>query len=291
MNSENATLRSQLEKFGDPRETWGWETGEVDYIAQLAATAADVPELVTVASQWADPIDWPDEKNYVAGYAPIHAWRCLAQLRAEQAIHPLLNLMDQLDEGGDDWYLSEFPHVFAWIGRATLEPLRDFLANDEHEVFARVASAHALKELAERHPEMRDDVLKGLCDTLSQFQDTNETVNAFIISYLLDMQAVEAAELIERAHAANCVDISVNGNWNTVRRELGIDGLGLVPEALAQCRAFSVISPPGNDLADDISEIRTRRDDHATIRSGDKVGATRPGPCGGGKKYKKGGGR
>ncbi|MFP4356207.1 MAG: DUF1186 domain-containing protein [Phycisphaerae bacterium] len=287
MNSENATLRSQLEKFGDPRETWGWETGEVDYIAQLAATAADVPELVTVASQWADPIDWPDEKSYVAGYAPIHAWRCLAQLRAEQAIHPLLNLMDQLDEGGDDWYLSEFPHVFAWIGRATLEPLRDFLANDEHEVFARVASAHALKELAERHPEMRDDVLKGLCDTLSQFQDTNETVNAFIISYLLDMQAVEAAELIERAHAANCVDISVNGNWNTVRRELGIDGLGLVPEALAQCRAFSVISPPGNDLADDISEIRTRRDDHATIRSGDKVGRNAPCPCGSGKKYKK----
>jgi hypothetical protein len=287
MNTENTTLRSRLEKFGDPRETWRWETGEVDYIAQLAVTASDIPELVTVAMEWAEPIDWPDEKNYVAGYAPIHAWRCLAQLRAEEATSPLLNLMDQLDEAGDDWYLSEFPHVFAWIGPATLEPLRDFLANDEHEVFARVASAHALKELAERHPEMRDDVLKGLCDTLSQFQDTNETVNAFIISYLLDMQAVEAAELIERVHAANRVDISVNGNWNTVRRELGVEGLGLVPAALAQCRAFPVISPPDIVFADDTSEISTCRDDSATIRSGDKVGRNEPCPCGSGRKYKK----
>ena len=241
---------------------------------------------MAIALEWAEPIDWPDDDEYLAGYAPIHAWRCLAQLRAVQAIHPLLNLMDKLDEGGDDWYLEEFPHVFSLIGPDTLEPLRHYLANDGHEVFARVASAHALKELAERYPEMRDDVLKGLCDTLRRFQDTDETVNAFVISYLLDMRAVEAAELIERAYAANRVDISVSGNWNTVRQELGVEGLGLVPEDLARVRAFPSLFPPSSDTSGE-SGKRARRDDSATIRSSGKVGRNQPCPCGSGKKYKK----
>ncbi len=286
MKSVDATLRSRLEQFGDPRKTWRWETGEVDYIAQVAVTASEIPELVTIASEWAEPIDWPDDKDFVAGYAPIHAWRCLAQLRAVQAIHPLLNLMDQLDKGGDDWYLEEFPHVFAWIGPDALEPLTGYLANDEHEVFARVAAAGALKELAGRHPEVRDDALKGLCDTLSQFQDTDETVNAFIISGLLDLEAVDAAELIERAHAANRVDISVNGNWNSVRQELGVEGLGLVPEVLARARAFPSLLPPISDTGGK-SGPKARHDDSATIRSDDKVGRNEACPCGSGRKYKK----
>jgi len=42
-------LRERLERSGDPRKTWKWETGEVDYIAQLGLTAADVRELLAVA--------------------------------------------------------------------------------------------------------------------------------------------------------------------------------------------------------------------------------------------------
>ncbi len=282
MNSANTPLRSRLEQFGDPRKTWRWETGEVDYLAQLAVTAEDTPELVTIALEWAEPIDWPDDKNFVAGYAPIHAWRCLGQLRSEQAIRPLLNLMDPLAKGGDDWFLSEFPHICSRIGPATLKPLSEYLSNDEHEVFARVAAAHALQELATCHPEMRDDILAGMCDTLSRFQDTDETVNAFIISYLLDMQAVEAAELIERAHAANRVDLTVNGCWNTVRQELGVEGLGLVPEELASRSAFPGFLAPASE-----SDNVARRDGSATIRSSGKVGRNDPCPCGSGKKSKK----
>jgi hypothetical protein len=286
MSSESTDLRSRLERFGDPLETWGWKTGEVDYIAQLAVTPADIPELVTIALEWAESTEWPGDDDFFSDDAPIHAWRCLAQLRAEEAIAPLLGLMDRLDEAGDDWYLDEFPRVFAWIGPAALEPLREYLSNDEHALFARSVSAEALKELAARHPEMRDDVLKALCNTLSRFEDTDETVNAFIIGDLLDMRAVEAAELIERAHAADRVDLSVNGCWNTVRQELGVEGLGLVPEELADKRAFRNSLPPASVLRN-MPIARARRNDSATIRSSGKVGRNDPCPCGSGKKYKK----
>lgn len=101
-----ACLRERLERFGDPRRTWKWETGEVNYVTTLELTAADVPELLAIARKWAEPMDWPDDEDYVAGYAPIHAWRGLAQLGAGEAVPVLLEMMDPLDVDGDDWYLE-----------------------------------------------------------------------------------------------------------------------------------------------------------------------------------------
>ena len=132
----NAWTRS-----GDPRKTWQWRTGEVDYVAQLGLTAGDVPALLAIAREWAEPKDWPDDENYVAGYAPIHAWRGLAQLRAPEALAPLLEMMDPLDKTGDDWCLDEFPHVFGWIGPSCLAALSDYLADAQHAMYPRVAAA------------------------------------------------------------------------------------------------------------------------------------------------------
>ena len=145
-----ACLRERLERFGDPRRTWKWETGEVNYVTTLELTAADVPELLAIARKWAEPMDWPDDEDYVAGYAPIHAWRGLAQLGAGEAVPVLLEMMDPLDVDGDDWYLEEFPHAFAWIGPACLPALGDYLADARHSTYPRVAAGSGLRELAKR---------------------------------------------------------------------------------------------------------------------------------------------
>jgi hypothetical protein len=301
MDDTKESLRTRLEKFGDPRKTWKWQSGEVDYVAQFELTSADVPELLAIAREWAEPKEWPDDKDYVAGYAPVHAWRGLAQLGATAAIPLLLEMMDPLGESGDDWYLEEFPHAFAWIGPAALAPLRDYLADDKHGVYARIAAAHALRELAGRHPQTRDDVVIALRDALSRFQATDESLNAFIISYLLELKATDAAELIEQAHAADRVDIMVNGNWNHVRQELGVAGLGLVPEELAGRRAFPDLFsrfslPPLDDSDDDVAPKggHAKNADYLPvdevtppIRTSGKVGRNEPCPCGSGKKYKK----
>jgi hypothetical protein len=42
--------------------------------------------------------------------------------------------------------------------------------------------------------------------------------------------------VLERAHAADAVDISIAGNWDRVREDLGIEGQGLVPEDVASRR-------------------------------------------------------
>lgn len=217
--TDERPLIQGLRQFGDPRRSWRWKTGEVDYVAQLGLSDTDVPELLSVAKQWAQEQDWPEDKDDMSPYAPIHAWRALAQLKATQAVEPLLELIDPLDANGDDWYLQEFPHVFAWIGPVAIPALRDYLADADHADFPRSCAAHALKETAERHPPVRDEVVRMLIDALSRFDDTDTTINAFIIRYLLDMKATEAAEMIERAHAADRVDTAISGTWHTVRED------------------------------------------------------------------------
>ena len=300
-------LRGRLERFGDPYGMWQWRTGEVDYVAALALTAADVPELLAIAQQWAEPFDWPEDENDVSGYAPIHAWRGLAQLRATEAICPLLEMMGPMDELNDDWYLDEFPHVFALIGLASTAPLRDYLLDERHGVSPRIAAAGGLKELARRHAQVRDDVVKMLCEALSKFEQSDEMFNGLLVADLLDLKAVEAAELIERAHAADRVDIMVCGCWDTVRKELGVEGLGLVPKELATRKPFWFGSPEAHAKFEAAAEMLFRRpllpDDHwedsddsddvvpdgprLPLQPVKKAGRNDPCPCGSGKKYKK----
>ena len=48
---------------------------------------------------------------------------------------------------------------------------------------------------------------------------------------LVELRATQAAEPIERAFASNLLDVGMMGTWEDVRRELGVQGLGLkMPE-------------------------------------------------------------
>ncbi len=288
-------LRTCLERLGDPRNFHKWETGEVNYVATLELTAGDVPELLTIARKWAEPLNWPDDDEYVAGYAPIHAWRALAQLGATEAIPVLLEMVGPLDERADDWYLEEFPHAFAWIGPASLPALADRLADTRCPTYPRVSAASGLRELAKRHPETRQDVVDVLRRTLSGFEHEDQEVSAFIITDLLDLKATEAAELIERAYAADCVAIEIADNWNTVRKELGVAGLGLVPKELAGATWEWGFHAPGRrhdqGILPSSGQYKSVSDDMVDAAvpasSSTRIGRNQPCPCGSGKKYKK----
>jgi len=316
---ENSSVKSfllaRLEMYGDPRKTAAWEDGQEDYVAKLGLSAGDVPELLAIARTWAAPQnDWPDDEGYIAGYAPIHAWRCLAQLRAVEAIPVLLEMLDPLCDIHDDWHHEEFPDVFAWIGPLALKPLCDHLADRTHRTFSRVTAAHGLKELAQKYPQVRDETVKTLIDTVA-LQEPDVALNGLLTSFLLDLKkagvvaADEIAEVIERGYATGHVDTIICGNWNTVRAELGVEGLGLVPEESASRRPFAqfdwmrksflkVVQAQDQAqlgaLASGVSGNGVSASGPAgrgiatvTSRTVSKVGRNDPCHCGSGKKYKK----
>ena len=242
--SGTEALRRRLEDYGDPRRFPKWETGDVDYPANLGLSAADVPELLAIAKEWAQERDWPEDENDMSAYAPVHAWRALAQLRAMEAVVLFLEMLDPLDATGDDWYLEDFPYAFGWIGSSAVPALASYLADDSHAVYTRVCVGHGLREVARRCADARDEVVKALCEALTEFARNDASLNAFLVTYLLEIEATEAAALIERAYAADRVDVAVVGNWNAVRRELGVNGLELVPEHLARQRAWPLLGQP-----------------------------------------------
>ena len=74
------------------------------------------------------------------------------------------------------------------------------MADSAHGLWARVAAANGLQEIADQHPHTRDDVIAILAGQLEHFEEQDRTLNACIASDLAcDLKAVSAAPIIENA--------------------------------------------------------------------------------------------
>jgi len=227
-------LLHKLETFGDPRETWKWPDANPDYVTTLGLTQEDVPQLITITLQRLEYRDWPEDEDDYSGYAPIHAWRALAQLRVVEAVPMFLDMLDPMDKNDDDWYLEEFPWAFGYIGPPAIEAVTAYLQNTNHLEYPRICVAHALEIIAKKHPEARTQAVSALSKQLEKVDANSEVLNAFLVGNLVELKATEAGAVIERAFAAECVDSYIYGNWYEIRKELDLQDTGIVPEHLAQ---------------------------------------------------------
>ncbi len=205
---------SRLLNLGDPRGQSGWPVYRT-----IGLTAEHVPDLIRMATDGS--LNQADSDSREV-WAPLHAWRALGQLRAEAAVEPLLTLLHRIDEHHDDWVGEELPRVFGMIGPAAIPGLAAYLADPAHGLFAGIAAAHGLQEIGARHAQARGDCIRALTRQLERFADNDPTLNGFLISYLLDLNAVESAPPMERAFAANRVDLTVMGDWEDAQVELGL---------------------------------------------------------------------
>lgn len=221
-----AATIERLCRKGDPRETWHWPKRDPDYVTEFGLRAEHIPALVDLARQWAEASDRTKDETL---YAPIHAWRALAQLQAVEAVEPLLAMQNHLDEEGNDWYLEEFHDVFGLVGPPAVPALAGYLANRGNREYPRISAANGLCEVGKRHPEARQPVVEALTGQLAK-HEREYSLNGFLVGYLADLKAEESAEVIERAFAAGVVDESICGHWTKIRQELGVEELGLVPD-------------------------------------------------------------
>ena len=176
------------------------------------------------------------------------------------------------------------------LGGAALEPVTAYLANPAHGEWARVASAKALAHIGTRHAELRAECVSRLSAQLEKFASQSETLNAFLVSPLLDLKAREALPIIGRAFAAGCVDEAVVGDYEAVEIELGLKTQRLrppQPNSLTQftekLRAIAAGGQP-SDASPGAASGPTRLPPYL---SAEKPGRNDPCPCGSGKKHKK----
>jgi hypothetical protein len=156
-------------------------------------------------------------------WAPIHAWRTLGQLRAQAAIEPLLSLFSMFeDEGGSDWVSDELPQVYAMVGAAAIPALSAYLLDDSHDLYPRAYAASSLSHIAEAHPDFRAECIAPIVAVLEKFATNEPLLNSEMINYLMDLKALETLPLMEKAFAADAVDLMMQGDWEDVQIDMGV---------------------------------------------------------------------
>ena len=214
-------------------------------------------------------------------WAPVHAWRALAQLRAVEAIEPLLEFTRI--ELEDDAVSQEFTTVLGMMGPAAIAPIAAFLADRTVTWMGASLATAGLAEIVKAHPECRDECVRILTRLLEHGTDSAPMANAFTISSLLDLKAVEAIDTIRDAFRRGTVDFSIAGDLEDVEIELGLRARRSTPRPyypfLSGNRGSA--KTPSSFGFEDIP------DDADMLPMPHKIGRNEPCPCGSGKKYKK----
>jgi|SRR5579871_136465 len=232
-----------------------------DYLS-LGIGPEHIPDLLRLATDF--ELHALDGEQ-VEIWAPLHAWRALGQLHAEEAAEPLLWLLDHLDED-DDWTRVELPMVYQMIGPAALPALTAYIADTSHRYPARTTALEALEKIIDRWPDLRagyvafvmeqlermlevdteeqedepslpphSSLPRTILEELEQLLELDEEeedrylFTSFLVNALERVQAQEAAPLIKKAFAMDRVDVFATGEWEDVQI-----GLGLLTEEEAE---------------------------------------------------------
>ncbi len=190
-----------------------------DYPKEYGLNQADVPELIRLATD--DDLYFritKEEYPEAAMWAALHAMRALGQLKATQAIKPLLKFI----EWDDEYSLGTIPLVFGLIGPAVLPAIRRALREIGEEPFTPIIQfTQAIQMIIQKNPETRDEAIGMLFERLQHYGDYYPDFNGVLISTLVDLRAEQALPFIEEAFKADKVDNSII-RWHTVQFKFGL---------------------------------------------------------------------
>ncbi len=204
--------RVDLAQFRQRIEPATWP----DYLEELGLTPAHVPELIRMVTD--DDLSWADGESTEI-WAPIHAWRCLGLLRADEAVDPLIGLLGDEDA---DWLLEEIPWVLALIGERAIAPTTLYLANRRKPEWCRTAMVSTLEYIAVLHPELKERCIGKIASQLADYAHNSESLNGSLVCSLVELKATSKASLMSRAYGAERVDDTICGNWPQAQIDLGI---------------------------------------------------------------------
>lgn len=219
-------LVAKVLAFGDVREKPFHLDDEHNYLAD-GFGLGHVPDLIRILED-NELAEW--DSDAPEAWAQCHAWRILGQLRAVQAIVPLLNLLRYVDERDDDWVRDEVPVILAFIGADSLQPAADFLADTKNGLWSRIAAVATIEAIGNDYAEARSRCVQIVSQQLEQFAEQDEILNASLVDCLVELKAVEAAPLMERAFAAGYVDLTLRGDWEEIQIDLGLLKERLTPK-------------------------------------------------------------
>lgn len=207
---------SVLLTLGEPNDAAGPRAhGRWHDYASMGLGANDESELIRLATDKRLG-EAPGEECF----GPVHARRALGQFRCQGAVRPLIDLLDPLARAEDDWGLEDIPYVLAALGAPALPELVRALPDQRRELWARTAVGRAMTLIGKADPSCRAQVIKALTNQLALSRFNDPGLNGLLVSYLIDLNAGEAAAAIRRAYSAGDVADDVCGTAEVALAEL-----------------------------------------------------------------------
>ncbi len=248
-----------------------------DYL-ELGFTPDHVTELVRMAEDAelnnADP-------ESLKVWAPLHAWRALAQLGAVEAAPALVRLFQRYPY--DDWLSRDLPRALSLLGPATIDALAEFLADASVEEVARISAPACLERIAADHPAYREDCVRVLERQLGRHASNGLALNGFLVASLLDLEARKSMGTIRAAFAAGDVELRIAGDLEEAEIALGLRASRITPpprlDLFGEPEGQGSHEPWFDDGPDVLSATATNPLRH--------IGRNDPCPCGSGQKFKR----
>ena len=156
-------------------------------------------------------------------------------MAAVEAVEPLIDLRIDLD---DDYLANEFSSVMASIGAPAIPALAAALGRDELDPIVRGAMAEAIGNVGEANPSVASGAATLIADRLERYAEHTAELNSLLVGALIDLRAVEHADVIRRAMTVGPIDEMFCGDWEDVQIELGLLGERITPRT----------RPPGDDV-------------------------------------------
>jgi len=185
--------------------------GAQDYVAMGLRVPDHVDALIRMAC---DDALHTAPHNTPLIWAPLHAWRALAQLGVEKAVQPLIDHLFWRIEGGDEWIMGDMPLIFPAFGVNAIPALMEYLNPENLSGIApRLLAIDCMVSIGMNYK--RADILVGelLYKQLERYQDHYPEVNAHLATTLMGIKP-EAIDLIEKAAKEKKLDL------NLLRREM-----------------------------------------------------------------------
>lgn len=182
---------------------WGDDLHNSDQLTDEAKSLLwkkHIPALTRMALDPGLLKGWPSE---AASWAPWHAIHALGNLQAWESAPALASLADL----ENDWLSDHLPHIWADMGMEVEPSLWMILENTAASAKQRGLAAHSLQMMAEDSTPIEVKVIAGFEKILKNEKSFDATLNAYLLFYLKEMQALdEVRETAEAAIAQNRVD-------------------------------------------------------------------------------------
>ncbi len=231
----------QLIDIGYPEHNWP------DYPAKFGFTREHIPDLIRlvedtelrfgeVTLEEENLLNTNEDYELPRWCAQIHAWRALAQLKAEEAIPNLVGLLYQANEYDDDWAAEDLVQAFVQIGPVCLPALAVYLQDAGNASYPRNNAIEAVSDIVEAFPEKRAEGIAAILAALKNHKQNDDSTNGFLIYALAEFKATEHIDLIKEVFDTDNVDLFIMGDFEDVQIEMGLLKDRTTP------RAFSIVT-------------------------------------------------